>query len=226
MNTKMRQAIARYMVLSKQTIPHYYLTRYVDISNALIWRAQWNKGREKDSQASINDLILKATSLALEKHPQFNGYFLDNSFQCISNINIGIAISLPDGLIAPAILNCQSLSMDELVQRRQDLIKRAKDGKLKSSEYNEGTFTISNLGMYHVDIFTAIIIPPQVSILAVGAVNDSLICQDGKILVAQRIALTLSADHRVTDGAEGALFLGEIIQNLQQDYLFNRNGSS
>jgi pyruvate dehydrogenase E2 component (dihydrolipoamide acetyltransferase) len=216
MPTPMRQAIARHMTYSKQNIPHYYLTMRAEISALLDRREAWNDGRDKAHTVSINDLLVKAVALALVEHPQFNGYYQDSDLRPQQQVNIGIAIDLPDGLIAPAILAADALPLDALMQRRRDLAARAQEGKLRAEEYTAATFTISNLGMFDVDSFIAIIVPPQVGILAVGAAHPVTALQGGELVVERRMALTLSGDHRATDGAEGARFLKTITDLLQQ----------
>ncbi len=217
----MRKAIARAMSLSKQTIPHYYLTVRVDVSALMDRRTAFNAGRAADDRISVNDLIVKATALALAGHPGFNGYYENDMFSPAARVNIGVAIALPDGLIAPAILDCQALSLVQIARCSKDLAARARAGKLRAEEYTAATFTLSNLGMYGIDTFTAIVVPPQVAILAVGAVGEALVMRDGAPAVSQQIALTLSADHRATDGAQGALFLSDLAAALREpDRLF------
>jgi len=215
MPTPMRQAIARHMTYSKQNIPHYYLTMRPDIGATLQHREEWNAAHPKDEAVSINDLVVKATALALQAHPEFNGYYQHDEFQHQERINIGIAIAMPEGLVAPAILDCQSLSLVEIGRHSRDLAARAREKTLRAEEYTAATFTITNLGMYHVDSFQAIIVPPQVGILAVGGITQEPIWRDERMMVGQFVALTLSGDHRATDGAEGARFLGEIVSCLQ-----------
>lgn len=215
MPTPIRQAIARHMTYSKQNIPHYYLSMRPDVGDVLRRREEWNAGRAKEDTVSINDVMVKAVTLALQKHPHFNAYFQDGELKPQPRINIGIAIALPDGLLAPAILDCQALSIADIALRSRDLAARARQGKLKAEEYTAATFTITNLGMYHVDSFLAIIVPPQVGILAVGGVSEQPVWRAGALMAEQQVALTLSGDHRATDGAEGALFLGEIVSCLQ-----------
>jgi pyruvate dehydrogenase E2 component (dihydrolipoamide acetyltransferase) len=215
MMTAMRKAISRAMSLSKQTIPHYYLTAYADMTYALQRRDEVNSGHPKDQRVSINDLVVAATARALEAHRHFNAYYQDDALAPIERINIGIAIALPAGLIAPAILDCQGLTLDELAARSRDLAARARTGKLKAGEYTAGTFTITNLGMYGISSFTAIIVPPQVAILAAGAVQEAPARSEQGLVWQQRLALTLSADHRATDGAQGAQFLADIVSVLQ-----------
>jgi pyruvate dehydrogenase E2 component (dihydrolipoamide acetyltransferase) len=211
----MRQAIARHMTFSKQNIPHYYLTMTAEMGAAMERRAAWNAAHAEDARVSVNDLLVKAAALALEKHPRFNAFYQEDDVRPQEGINIGIAIALPDGLIAPAILGCGGLAIDEIGRRSRDLAARAKQKTLKAEEYTAATFTITNLGMYNVDSFAAIIVPPQVGILAVGSVQETPVVHDGEIVIARRASLTLSGDHRATDGAEGATFLGEIISCLR-----------
>jgi pyruvate dehydrogenase E2 component (dihydrolipoamide acetyltransferase) len=212
----MRKAIARQMTLSKQTIPHYYLTMRADVSNALQKREAYNTACDSAKRISINDLIIKAAALALARHPAFNGFYQAETYTPATRTNIGVAIAVPDGLIAPAILDCQALSLAEIAARAKDLVARARAGKLRAEEYSEATFTVSNLGMFGVDTFTAIVVPPQVAILAAGAVCDVLVLREGTVATIQQVGLTLSADHRATDGAQGALFLADVVAALQE----------
>lgn len=215
MPSPMRQAIARHMTLSKQQIPHYYLTMRPDISTALDRREEWNAGRTKEDSVSVNDLVVRAVAQALVQHPAFNGYYLEGEFRHQESVNVGIAIALPDGLLAPAVLECQTLSLDAIAARSRDLAARARQGTLRAEEYAAPTFTVTNLGMFGVDSFAAIIVPPQVGILAVGMVTEAPMMRNGESLTTHPVTLTLSGDHRATDGAEGARFLGEIVSWLQ-----------
>jgi len=211
----MRKAIARHMTYSKQNIPHYYLTVRPDISAALDRREEWNLDHAKEESVSINDLALKATALALAEHPEFNGYYQEDEFRPQPHVNLGMAVALEDGLIAPAILRCEELSLFEIAKRSRDLAERARQQVLKAEEYTAATFTITNLGMFKVDSFAAIIVPPQVGILAVGGVAAVPTIIDGELVTAHQLAITLSGDHRATDGAEGARFINEIVAGLQ-----------
>ena len=159
--------------------------------------------------------MLRAVTLALQEHAEFNAYYQDGESRSQERINIGIAIALPDGLIAPAVLDCRGLPLLELAHRSRDLAERARQGVLKSEEYTAATFTVTNLGMYDIDEFIAIIVPPQVAILAVGAIREVLALHDGELYTEHRISLTLSGDHRATDGAEGARLLGDIVSCLE-----------
>ncbi len=216
MPSPMRQAIARHMTYSKQNIPHYYLTMRAEISAALDWREEYNAGRAKEEEITVNDLVVKAISLGLAAHPEFNGYYQDGEYRPQPAINLGIAIALPDGLVAPAVLDCRELPLTELHLRLRDLAARTRQGTLRAEEYTAATFTVTNLGMYGVESFAAIIVPPQVGIIAVGSIGEVLTSREGDLIVERRLALTLSGDHRATDGAEGAHFLGDIVTWLQQ----------
>jgi pyruvate dehydrogenase E2 component (dihydrolipoamide acetyltransferase) len=180
---------------------------------ALEFRRQINANATEDQKVSINDLVVKACAIALERHPKFNAEFAETSIQMHDRINVCIGVALDDGLIAPAVLDCQSKSLGRIAVETKDLINRAKDGRLKADEYSEGTFTITNLGAYGVETLIGIINPPQAAILGVGSVMAQPAVRDEQIVVRQVMKVALSADHRVTDGAEGARFIKEI-QNL------------
>jgi pyruvate dehydrogenase E2 component (dihydrolipoamide acetyltransferase) len=208
--SKMRQAIARRMVLSKQQQPHYYLTLDIDMTAALGFREQLNATATAEQRVSVNDLVVKACALALQRHPRFNAAYGDAGLQFHDRVNIDIGIALDEGLIAPAILDCGNKSLGRIAVEAKDLIERAKSGHLRSDEYTDGTFTITNLGAYGVETLIGIINPPQAAILGVGSVMPQPVVRDGEVVVRQVMKVALSADHRVTDGAEGARFIKEI----------------
>lgn len=208
--SKMRQAIARRMTLSKQTQPHYYLTLDIDMTAALAFREQFNASATDEQRVSINDLVVKACAIALERHPKFNAEFSEEGLVHHERVNVCIGIALEDGLIAPALLDCQSKSLGRIAVESKDLINRAKDGRLKADEYSDGTFTITNLGTFGVETLIGIINPPQAAILGVGSVMPQAVVRDGEVVVRQVMKVALSADHRVSDGAEGARFIKEI----------------
>jgi pyruvate dehydrogenase E2 component (dihydrolipoamide acetyltransferase) len=212
--SKMRQTIARRMAQSKREAPHYYITVDIDMTDAERIRHQLNDAQ--DVHASVNDFILKASAIALARHPIFNSWIVDGEVQQHTQINVCIAIALDDGLIAPAVLDCGSKSLLDIARASKDLAERAKGGALKADEYLGGTFTISNLGPYNVETLIAIIQPPQTAILGVGAVQPMAVVRDGQIGVAPLMKAALSADHRVTDGAQGAKFLNEIRELLEK----------
>lgn len=208
--SKMRQAIARRMTLSKQTQPHYYLTLDIDMTAALAFREQFNASATDEQRVSINDLIVKACAIALERHPKFNAAFSEEGLAYHERVNVCIGIALEDGLIAPALLDCQAKSLGRIAVESKDLINRAKTGHLKADEYSDGTFTITNLGAFGVETLIGIINPPQAAILGVGSVMPQAVVRDGQVVVRQVMKVALSADHRVSDGAEGARFIKEI----------------
>ncbi len=214
--SRMRQTIARRMTQSKQQAPHYYITVDIDMAEAEHERHEINNAfSRKELHVSINDLIVKACAMALERHPMFNSWFVDGQVQQHQAINVCIAIALDDGLIAPAILNCQDKSLAEIAEASRSLVERAQSGVLKPEEYSGGTFTVSNLGPYDIETLIAIIQPPQAAILGVGSVREVPVVREGQIVAGKLLKAALSADHRVTDGAQGAQFLNEIRKLLE-----------
>jgi len=213
--SRMRQAIARRMTQSKREAPHYYLTMDIDMTEAERLRRQLNEAAEGEVHISVNDVIVKAVARALRRHPIFNSWFVDGQAQQQQALNIGVAVALEEGLIAPAILDCGQKSLADIARAGRDLAERARSGVLKAEEYSGATFTVSNLGMFKVETLIAIIPPPQTAILGVGAVRKVPAVQDGEIVVRERMKVALSADHRVTDGALGARFLAEIRNFLE-----------
>ena len=213
--SRMRQAIARRMTQSKREAPHYYLTMDIDMTEAERLRWQLNETAEGELHISVNDVIVKAVAKALQRHPIFNSWFVDGQVQRQEALNIGVAVALEEGLIAPAILNCDQKSLADIARASANLAERARSGVLKAEEYTGATFTVSNLGMYDVETLIAIIPPPQTAILGVGAVRKAPVVQDGEIVVRERMKVALSADHRVTDGALGARFLADIRNFLE-----------
>ena len=212
--SKMRDAIARSMSFSKQNIPHVYLTAAVDMTDAARLRAQLNAALP-DEKISFNDMVLKACAMALLKHPLMNASYTDAGIDVKQRINIGMAIALETGLVAPAILDADTLTLRAIAQATKALAARARDGKLSAEEYTGATFNVTNLGMYGVEEFTAIITPPQAAALAVGAVTPTPVVRDGAVQVADFMRITLSLDHRVADGAQGAEFLAEVRRLLE-----------
>jgi pyruvate dehydrogenase E2 component (dihydrolipoamide acetyltransferase) len=213
--SRMRQAIARRMTQSKREAPHYYLTMDIDMTEAESLRRQLNETAESELHISVNDVIVKAVAKALRRHPIFNSWFVDGQVQQQEALNIGVAVALDEGLIAPAILDCGRKSLAEIARASRDLAERARSGVLKAEEYTGATFTVSNLGMYEVETLIAIIPPPQTAILGVGAIRKAPMAQNGEIVVRERMKVALSADHRVTDGALGARFLVELRKFLE-----------
>ncbi len=213
--SKMRQAIARRMAQSKREAPHYYVTVDIDMTEAERARHQINDAYHGDLHVSVNDLIVKASAVALARHPMFNSWLVDGAIEQHEAINICIAVALDDGLIAPAILDCAHKSLADIARASRDLAERSKSGALKAEEYTGGTFTISNLGPYDVETLIAIIQPPQTAILGVGSVRETPVVREGQVVAGQLMKAALSADHRVTDGAQGAQFLNEVRRLLE-----------
>ena len=213
--SRMRRQIARVTTTSKTTIPHFYVTADIDMTDAMALRRQINDTLEGDLRVSVNDLVIKACVDALKRHPNLNAMFTESGIHTHESINIGIAISAGDGLIMPAILDCGGKSLSEISAASQDLARRSQSGTLQSDEYTGGTFSISNMGMFDVTSFVAIIQPPQAAVLAVGTVQDRPVVQGGDIVVREMMSATLSVDHRVSDGVEGAQFIADVKQQIE-----------
>ena len=206
--SKMRQQIARVTSISKNEKPHFYVSCEINMTKAIEFRLQLNKSLESQGiKVSINDLIVKASVQALLEFPNFNAYLDGDNIKINQQINIGIAIAEDQGLTVPAIMDCGEKSLADISIASKDLIARVKNGTLNSSEYTGGTFAISNLGMFDVSSFIAIIQPPQTAVIAVGTVMNKPIVVEDKIVIAQMMNATLSADHRIVDGAKAAIFL-------------------
>jgi pyruvate dehydrogenase E2 component (dihydrolipoamide acetyltransferase) len=215
--SRMRQTIARRMSQSKPEAPPYYLLVDIDMTDALALRRQVNDAQVADeARVSINDLIVRACAIALQRHPQFNTTYTNEQVLQHDQQNVCIAIAMDDGLIAPAVLDVGRKNLPEIARETKDLALRAKGGALRPEEVNDGTFTITNLGAYGVETLIGIIQPPQTAILGVGSVMDQPAVRDGIVGVKQLMKVALSADHRVTDGAQGAQFLSEIKSLLEQ----------
>ena len=213
--SRMRQAIARVTSDSKRDAPHFYVAVDVDMTKAMSFRRDLNDELDAENRVSINDLIVKASAIAIGRHPKFNSFFRDDHLQMNAAINVGIAIALESGLIVPGINGCERKSLVEIAAASRDLVSRANSGTLRNDEYSGTTFSVSNLGAFDIESFTAIIFPPHAAILAVGTVKEQPVVRDGELAIAQIMKATLSTDHRVADGAEAAQFLVEIKKLLQ-----------
>ena len=213
--SRMRQTIARRMAQSKREAPHYYLTLDIDMTEAVRFRAQVNAALGESGKVSINDLLILAATRALGRHPRFNSWWVEDQLQLHGQINIGVAIALEEGLIAPAILDCGAKALSQIARESRDLAERARGGFLRPEEYASATFTITNLGAYGVDALIGIINPPQTAILGVGAVRERAVVREGQVAVRSIMTVALSADHRATDGAEGARFLQTLREYLE-----------
>ena len=212
--SNMRQTIARRLQESKSQIPHFYLEVEVDVEAMLETRANLNKAFEKlpnPVKLSPNDFILKAVAEALRKVPSVNASFEGDTIRQFGNVALAFAVAIPNGLITPVIQEAQNKNLKQIADEVKSLAGRAREGKLKPEEYTTGTITVSNLGMYGIDRFQAIVNPPQAAILAVGAtVKKPVVNKLNQIVVGQRMSLTLSCDHRVVDGAVASEFLSEL----------------
>ncbi|MSQ06423.1 MAG: 2-oxo acid dehydrogenase subunit E2 [Dehalococcoidia bacterium] len=213
--SRMRQAIARVTVDSKREAPHFYVSADIDMTRAMSLRRDINEHLAAERRVSVNDFIIKACAIALGRHAKFNAFFRGDHLQMNADINIGIAIALPAGLMVPGINACQSKSLVQIADASKDLVARANSGALRNDEYSNTTFSISNLGPFDVDSFAAIIFPPHAAVLAVGRVKEQPVVREGQLAVAQIMKATLSVDHRVADGAEAAQFLVEIRKLLE-----------
>lgn len=204
----MRKTIARRLVESVSTAPHFYLTISLNMGPLLAWRKAMVAKLSEAERFSVNDIIVFLVSRALRKHPNINASWQGDFIAQYNSVHMGVAVALPAGLITPVIRHADKLSLIQIAQRGRELIKLARDGKLQPDDYADGTFTISNLGMSGIEEFTAIINPPQAAILAVGStVAVPSVDENGDISVEQKMKVTLSCDHRVIDGAQGAEFL-------------------
>jgi pyruvate dehydrogenase E2 component (dihydrolipoamide acetyltransferase) len=208
--SRIRRALARAMVEAKTTIPHFYLTTDVDAEPLLRLRGEINTIGPETPKFSVTDLIVRACALTLQSHPQLNAAWVDGKVRRFERSNVSVAVALTEGLIAPTLRNLDGLSMRELADRLHDLVSRAKSNRLRQEELSGGHMAVSNLGMFGIEQFSAIITPPQSSVLAVGGVREEPVVVDGQIKPGKRMRLTLAVDHRVTDGAQGAEALARI----------------
>jgi len=205
--SQMRKAIARGLAKSIGPVPHFFLTSEIDMGRALELRADIN-ARMSDGKIGVNDLLIKATAEALARHPAVNSSWEDGSVRYHGGADIGIAVALDGGLIVPVLRDAERKGLRQISIEARDLIGRARSGKLDPEEYQGATFSVSNLGMFEIDDFTAIINPPESGILAIGRTTEKPVVVEGEVVVRKRMRVTMSCDHRVVDGALGAAFLG------------------
>jgi pyruvate dehydrogenase E2 component (dihydrolipoamide acetyltransferase) len=213
----MRTAIAAAMARSKREIPHYYLEHHVDVTACEHWLAERNASCPPDSRLLMGALAIKAVALAARRFPAFNGFYRDNKFEASQAVHVGVAIAIRGGgLAAPALHNVDQLSLDELMGGMRDLVQRTRAGRIRSSEIADPTVTVSSLGERGVEALYGVIYPPQVAIVGMGKVVARPWVVDGAVAPRSVVTMTLSGDHRVTDGHAGALFLAEIGKLLQE----------
>jgi pyruvate dehydrogenase E2 component (dihydrolipoamide acetyltransferase) len=208
--TSIRKIIAKRLTEAKQTVPHFYLTIDCTIDKLLALRAEINAtlaAQKSEAKVSVNDFVIKAVALALRKVPGANASFTETAIREYTDVDISVAVAAPSGLITPIIRRADQKTLVQISTEMRALAARARDNKLKPEEFQGGGFSISNLGMYGVKQFEAIINPPQGCILAVGAGEERPVARNGKIEIATQMSCTLSVDHRVVDGALGAQFL-------------------
>ena len=211
--SQMRKAIARATTQSKAPVPHFYLTSEIDMEEAERFRDQIKHNRT--AHPSFTDLLIKAAAITLTRHPDINVSFTGNAIRRHARIDIGIAVGIEDGLITPVIRNCDAKSLEDLTTESRTLIDRARNKRLQPQEYADATFSISNLGMFDVENFIAVLIPPQAASIAVGAIRDVPVVKDGTVKAGRRMKVTLSCDHRALDGVQGAGFLKEFKRILE-----------
>jgi pyruvate dehydrogenase E2 component (dihydrolipoamide acetyltransferase) len=212
--TPMRRAIARRMSDSKREVPHFYLSVEIEMDPLLGALAERNEGRDTESRISVTAAIVHALAHTLVVHPEFNATWRGDVLELVDDVNIGVAIDLPEGLIAPALLGCQERALDSTAEGLRDLVTRARAERLRATEWSDATFTLSNLGMFGIDAFSAIVVPPQVAILATARTSERAVVRDGRIVTRHTMIATLSADHRAVDGANAARFLGTLNELL------------
>ncbi|MCZ2085888.1 MAG: 2-oxo acid dehydrogenase subunit E2 [Flavobacteriales bacterium] len=213
-NSQVRNIIAKRLSESKFTAPHYYLIVEINMDKAIEARKEINS--LPDTKISFNDMIIKATAMALRKHPQVNSTWKEDKIIHHGNINVGVAVAIPDGLVVPVLKNADQMNYNQISASVKDMAGRAKSKGLKANEMEGSTFSVSNLGMFGIETFTSIINQPNSAILSVGAIVEKPIVKDGQIVVGNTMKLSLACDHRVVDGATGAQFLQTLRTYLEQ----------
>ena len=213
--SRMRATIAKRMSESMREAPHFYLTAEIDMSEAVRLRTALKASNRVTEDVTYTHLLMKAAAIALARHPRLNASFGGDAREYQERINIGLAVSLDDGLLVPVLHDCDSLSLLEIAAQTTALVERARSGKPRAEDLTGGTFTISNLGMLPIDHFTAIINQPQGAILAVGAIKERPVVRDGQVTIASTMLVTLSCDHRILDGMTGGQFLQELKSLLE-----------
>ncbi|MBI1795218.1 MAG: 2-oxo acid dehydrogenase subunit E2 [Chloroflexi bacterium] len=212
------RVMAERMTASWTTVPHFYLIREVDASDLIEWRTRIAAKVEKQSgiKPTYTDLLIKLIGFTLREHPRVNASWVNRNIQFNNDVNVGIAAAIEDGLIVPVIRHADSSSIGEIAVQRKDLIERAQNRKLRPADISDGTFTLSNLGMYNVDAFNAIVNAPQAAILAVGRIVERVVAVHGAPAVRSMMTVSLSCDHRVVDGARAAQFLDDLANLIEE----------
>ena len=210
--SQMRKTIAKRLSESKFTAPHFYLTIDVDMDRA---QEQREALKQEGVKVSFNDLVIKASAMALKNHPQVNSSWMGDSIRMNHHVHMGVAVAVEDGLLVPVVRHADMKGLQAISAEVRDMAGKARDKKLQPSDWEGNTFTISNLGMFGIEEFTAIVNPPDACILAVGTIREEAVVKNGAVAVGRRMKMTLSCDHRVVDGATGSAFLKELKENLE-----------
>jgi pyruvate dehydrogenase E2 component (dihydrolipoamide acetyltransferase) len=208
-NSTMRNVIAKRLLESSQGAPEFFLTIEIDMKNAMAFRKQINSAYD-DVKITFNDLVIKATAIALKKNPRCNGYWQGDSIRYFNDVHISVAVAIEDGLITPVIRNADQIGLSQISAEVKELAKRGKEKKLQPEEYTGGTFSVSNLGMFGIEQFTSILNPPESGIFAIGAIIEKAVVVDGQLAVGHTMKITMTCDHRVIDGATGSQLLKDV----------------
>jgi pyruvate dehydrogenase E2 component (dihydrolipoamide acetyltransferase) len=214
--SKLRQAIARRMAESKTTVPHFYVTHEYKMDSLLDLRRQYNAMQPEDGKASINDFILKAVALTLTQYPNLNASFGGAQVIRHGSVNVGVAVSVEGGLLTVVCRDADRKPLGQIAAEMKTLAARARDGKVRPDDIEGSTFSISNMGMFDVENFAAIINPPEAAILAVGSAREVPVAENGAVKVAWRMKATVSVDHRVSDGVEAAKFMQALATFIEE----------
>jgi pyruvate dehydrogenase E2 component (dihydrolipoamide acetyltransferase) len=215
--SQMRKTIAKRLVQSIGPVPHFFLTVDVDMGRMLEARVRLNALLEPEGRkVSINDLVLKAVAGALRKHPECNAWWQDGTIRRFHTVHLGVAVAVDDGLITPVVRHAERKGVADIATEVRELAGRAREKRLKPDEYTGATFSVSNLGMFGIREFTAIINPPEAGILAVGGIEEVPVVEGGEVVVRSRMTITMSCDHRVIDGAQGSRFLQTLKAMLEE----------
>jgi pyruvate dehydrogenase E2 component (dihydrolipoyllysine-residue acetyltransferase) len=215
--SKLQSTIARRMAESKATAPHFYLEAEIDMSRAVEARGRLKAAAGEDEVVpSFNDMIVKACALALREHPRANGAYRDGRFELYSRVNVGVAVAAQDSLVVPTVFDADRKGLRQIAAESRALAQKVRDGQITPPELSGGTFTVSNLGMYGIDNFSAVINPPQAAILAVGAIAERPVVRDGALATAHLLRVTLACDHRILYGAPAAAFLARVRTLLEE----------
>jgi pyruvate dehydrogenase E2 component (dihydrolipoamide acetyltransferase) len=213
--SNMRKRIASRLTEAKRDVPHFYLMRKIDVEPMMAFRSRLNGLLGDRGKVSVNDLIVKAVALALRRVPDCNASWQGDAIRKYRRVHVGVAVAIEDGLVTPVVRDADLKGIGVIAAEIQDLAKRAKERQLKGHEITGSTFTVSNLGMFQIERFTAVINPPEGGILAVGGTIEEPVVKDGQVVVGKRMTVTMSCDHRVIDGALGAKFLAILVEQLE-----------